>query len=132
MRHSRKPVVSILSLTLCIPVMCKAHASLHGMLTRELPTKTLQSLICLESSHTLSLFHTHTALTNKSHNKYRVQKIEHNYNQIWQGIKSQQKHSYKLQLYNLPLWLFRDKTHKTDSRLKREFESSGKTHSHLI
>ena len=28
-------------LTLRIPVMCKVHASLHGMLTRELPAKTL-------------------------------------------------------------------------------------------
>ena len=42
-------------LTLHIPVMYKSHASLHGMLTRELPAKTLQSLICLESSHSLSL-----------------------------------------------------------------------------
>ena len=31
--------------------------TLRGMLTRELPAKTLQSSICLESSHTLS--HTH-------------------------------------------------------------------------
>ena len=46
-----------LVLTLRILVMCKAHASLRGMLTRELPAKTLQSSICLESSHTLS--HTH-------------------------------------------------------------------------
>ena len=44
-------------LTLRIPVMCGAYASLCGMLTRELPTKTFQSLICLESSHSLS--HTH-------------------------------------------------------------------------
>ena len=32
-------------LTLRIPVMCGAHASLRGMLTRELPAKTLQSLM---------------------------------------------------------------------------------------
>ena len=30
----------------------------------------------------------HTTLTNKSHKKYRVYKIEQNYNQIWQGIKA--------------------------------------------
>ena len=30
-------------LTFCIPVMCRTHASLRGMLTPELPTKTLQS-----------------------------------------------------------------------------------------
>ena len=49
--------------------------------------------------------------------KYRVHNIEHNYNQIWYEIKSNKIHSCKLQLYNLPLWLFRDKTHKTESRL---------------
>ena len=64
--------------------------------------------------------------------KYRVQKIEHNYNQIWHGIKANNTHSCKLQLYNLPLWLFRDKTPKKNSRLKREFGNSGKTHSRLI
>ena len=64
--------------------------------------------------------------------KYRVQKIEQNYNQIWHRIKANKTHSCKLQLYNLPLWLFHDKTPKTDSRLKREFGNSGKTHSHLI
>ena len=32
--------------------------------------------------------------------KYRVHKIEHNYNQIWHGIKAKKKHSCKLQLYN--------------------------------
>ena len=42
------------------------------------------------------------------------------------------QNSCKSQLYNLPLWLFCDKTPKTDSRLKREFGNSGKTHSHLI
>ena len=82
------------------------------------------------SLHTLSL--SHTTLTNKSHMKYRVQKIEHNYNQIWHEIKANKTHSCKLQLYNLPLWLFRDKTPKTYSRLRRKFRNSDKTHSHLI
>ena len=82
------------------------------------------------SLHTLSF--SHTTLTNKSHMKYRVQKIEHNYNQIWHGIKANKTHSCKLQLYNLPLWLFYGKIPKIDSKLKHEFENSGKTHSHLI
>ena len=60
-------------LTLCIPIMCKTHASFRRMLSLELLAKTLQSSICL-SLHTLSL--SHTTLTIKSHNKYRVQKIE--------------------------------------------------------
>ena len=38
------------------------------------------------SLHTFSLLH--TTFTNKSHMKYRVQKIEQNYNQIWHGIKA--------------------------------------------
>ena len=67
-------------LTLHIPIMCRAHASFRGMLSRELPAKTLQSSICL-SLHLLSL--SYTTLTIKSHIKYRVQNIEHNYNQIW-------------------------------------------------
>ena len=49
------------------------------------------------SLHTLSL--SHTTLTNKSHMKYRVHSIEHNYNQIWHGIKANKTHSCKLQLY---------------------------------
>ena len=44
-------------MTLHIPVICREHASLCRMLTRKLPVKTLQSSICLESSHTLSLSH---------------------------------------------------------------------------
>ena len=64
--------------------------------------------------------------------KYKVQKIEHNYNQIWHEIKANKLHICKSQLYSLPLWLCRDKTPKTDSRLKREFGNSGKTHSHLM
>ena len=62
-----------LVLTFHILVICRAHASFRGMLSRELLAKTLQSSICL-SLHILSLLH--TTLTIKSHNKYKVQKIE--------------------------------------------------------
>ena len=55
----------------------------------------------LESSHTLSLSLYHTTLTIKLHNKYRVQKIEYNYNQIWHGIKANRIHICKSQLYNM-------------------------------
>ena len=75
-----------LVLTLCNPVMCRAHVLLCGMLTRELPMKTLQSSMPWVFTQSLSL--PHTTLTNKSHMKYRVYKIEQNYNQIWQGIKA--------------------------------------------
>ena len=84
-------------LTLCIPVMCKAHASLRGMLSRELPARNL--LASIVWVFTLSLYH--TTLTIKSHNKYRVQKIKYNYNQIWHGIKANIIHICKSQLYIL-------------------------------
>ena len=41
MRHSCLHPV----LTLCILVMCKAHASLRGKLNREIPARTLLALI---------------------------------------------------------------------------------------
>ena len=84
-------------LTLRIPIMCRAHASLHGMLTRELPVKTLQSSMPWVFTFSLS----HTSLTNKSHMKYKVQNIEHNCNQIWHGIKANKTHSCKLQFYSI-------------------------------
>ena len=71
-------------LTLRIPVICRAHASLREKPTRELPAKTALVFNCLKSSHSLS----HTTLTNKSHIKYTVHKIKQNYNQIWHGIKA--------------------------------------------
>ena len=121
---TRETQLSPFVLTLRISIMCRAHASFCRMLSRELPAKTLQS------SHSLSL--SHTTLTIKSHNKYRVEKIESNYSQIWHRIKANKTYSCKLQLYNPPLWLFCDKAPKTDSRIKREFGNSGKNHSHLI
>ena len=42
---TRETQLSPSSLTLCIPVMCRAHASFRGMLSRELPTKSLQSSV---------------------------------------------------------------------------------------
>ena len=95
-RATRETQLSPSVLTLRILVMCKAHASLRGMLSHELPTKTSSIFNCL-SLHTFSLYH--TTLTNKSHNKYRVQKIEYNYNQIWHEIKANRIHICKSQLY---------------------------------
>ena len=76
---------------------CAGHMHYFaGCLLASYPRKHF-SLQCLESSHSPSL--SHITLTNKSHMKYRVQKIEHNYNQIWHGIKANKTHSCKLQLY---------------------------------
>ena len=63
-------------MTFHIPVMCWAHTSLCGKVSRELPVKTSLVFNCLESSHSFS----HTTLTIKSHIKCRVQKIKYNYN----------------------------------------------------
>ena len=72
-REGREAQLSPSVLTLRIPVMCRAHASFRGMLSRELPAKN-SCLQLLESSYSLFLYH--TTLTIKSHNKYKVQKIE--------------------------------------------------------
>ena len=86
-------------LTLRILVMCKTHASLRkDAYSRATCENTLVFNALSLHTLSLSLSHTHTTLTNKSHMKLRVQKIEHNYNQIWHGIKANKTHSCKLQL----------------------------------
>ena len=67
-------------LTLQIPIMCRAHASFCRMLSHELPTKTLQSSICLSlhtHTHTLSLSHTQPLQLNPTINTWykRLNKI---------------------------------------------------------
>ena len=57
-----------------------------GSLLASYMRKHLQSSIAL-SVHTLSLSLSHTTLINESHIKYKVHKIEQNYNQIWHEIK---------------------------------------------
>ena len=96
LQDTHKTQLSPSVLTLRIPVMCRAHALLHEMLSREIPAKT-SSVFSSLSLHTLSFYH--TTLTIKSHNKYRVQKIKYNYNQIWNGIKANKQHLCKSQLY---------------------------------
>ena len=103
-------------MTLCILVMCRAHASLRGKASHELPMKTSCSSLCLEFSHFLS----HTTLTKKSHIKYRVHKIEQNY-------KIVVNHNFTIS----PFGYFVTKHPKTNSRFKCEFGKNGKTHSHL-
>ena len=44
-QDTRETQLSPSVLTLHIPVMCKAHASLRGMLSRELPTRNLLASI---------------------------------------------------------------------------------------
>ena len=43
--ETRETQLSPSGLSLRIPVICKAHASFRGMLSRELPTKSLQSSV---------------------------------------------------------------------------------------
>ena len=44
-RNTCETQLSSSGLSLRIPVICKAHASFRGMLSRELPTKSLQSSV---------------------------------------------------------------------------------------
>ena len=88
--------LSLSVLTFRILVMCRAHALLRGMLSCKILAKT-SSVFNSLSLHTFSFYH--TTLTIKSHNKYRVQKIEYNYNQIWHRIKANKQHLCKSQLY---------------------------------
>ena len=84
-KHSQKPTVSILS-WLFIFQSCVGHMRhFVGCLLMSYLRKHFSLQLAL-SLHTLSL--SHTTLTNKTHIKYRVQKIEYNYNQIWHGIKA--------------------------------------------
>ena len=84
-KHLRKPAVSILSWLFAFQ-SCVGHM-LHfaGSLLASYLQKQLQSSFAL-SLHTHSF--SHTTLTNKSHMKYMVHKIEQNYNQIWHRIKA--------------------------------------------
>ena len=83
-KYSRKPVV----MALHIPVMCCAHGfTLQEVFSRATCENSFNLQCCLESSHSLS----HTTHTMKSHIKYRVHKIEENYNQIWHRIKANTK-----------------------------------------
>ena len=83
-RHSRNIVVSI-----CLDSLHSSHVQGIYITSRDAysqATRENTSVFNALSLHTLSL--PQTTLTNKSHMKYRVQKIEHNYNQIWHGIKA--------------------------------------------
>ena len=104
-RDTRKNQLSPSAMTLRISVMCWAHASLRRKATCELPAKTSLVFNCLESSHYLS----HTTLTIKSHIKYRIQKIKHNYNKIWHGIKANTKivvnHNFTIMAFKNNLYI---------------------------
>ena len=67
-RNTRENQLSPSVMTLRIPIMCRADASLHRKASRELLVKTSCSSLCLESLHSFS----HTTLTMKSHIKYMV------------------------------------------------------------
>ena len=93
---------------------CITSQDAYSQATRE-NTSVFNSL----SLHTFSL--SHTSLTNKSHMKYRLQKIEHNYNQIWHRIKANKTHSCKLQLYNFPRNFNRSNINQASIESSREF-----------
>ena len=84
-RHSQNPAISILSWLFTFQ-SCAGHMHhFSGSFLASYPQKQLQSSICLESSHSLSLTQ---PLQIKIHIKYRIHEIEQNYNQIWHRIKA--------------------------------------------
>ena len=104
MRHSRKPTVSIISWLFTFQSCARHMHHFAGCLLASYPWKhsSCQFFLSLHThTHTLSLSLSlsHITLTNKSHMKYRIQKIEHNYNQIWYRTKANKTYSCKLQLY---------------------------------
>ena len=93
--YSRNIAVSI-----CIDSLHSSHVQDTCFTSRDAQSRATcekSSGFNCQSLHTLSLYH--TTLTIKSHNKYRVQKIEYNYNQIWYEIKANRIHICKSQLY---------------------------------
>ena len=85
-RHSQKLVI-----TICYDSSHSSHVRSTCFTSREGSSRaTRENFLALHFSltfHTLS----HTTLKMKYHVKYRVHKIEHNYNQIWHGIKANTK-----------------------------------------
>ena len=92
--------------------------------SRELATKCTD----LHLSLRLHQFNTKPN-TIKSHKiqETKLKKLQH----FFSWNKANKKHSCKLQLYNLPFWLFHDKTPYNRLWFKRVFGNNGKTHSHL-
>ena len=105
-----------------------------GYLIARYPRKFF-NLQLLESSHSLSLSLSLSLsqslqlnpIINAGYNKLNKITIKFD-----TELKANKTHSCILQLYNLLLWLFCDKTFKIDSRLRREFRNNEKTYSHLI
>ena len=94
--HKNQLSPSPFVMTLHIPVMYWAHASLRRKATHELPARTSLVFNCLESSHSLS----HTTLTKKFHIKYRYIRL----NKITIKFDTELKpiqNSCKSQLYTL-------------------------------
>ena len=83
-KYLQKPVVTICHDSSHFSHVLSTWLHFGGSLLVSYLRKLLWSSISLESSHSLS----HTTHTKKSHIKYKVQKIEQNYNQIWYEIKA--------------------------------------------
>ena len=90
--YSRDTCEKTFGLTLGIPVMCRAYVPFRGMLSHEIPAKTL--LASNAWVFTLSL-----TITEPLQQIPITNTVWINYNQIWHGIKANTIHICKLQLY---------------------------------
>ena len=78
-RHSRKLVITI------------CHESSHSNHVQSTCFTLRKASRELPTSNHASQYLSYITLTIKSHIKYSVQKIEHDYNRIWYGIKTNTK-----------------------------------------
>ena len=91
--------------------MCLAHVSLRGKLGRDIPARYPREFFTSSNAwvfNTLSLTHPLHQVPQQIQGFKRLNMITIKFGTEYKPTK----HSCKLQLYNLPLWLFRDKTLK--------------------
>ena len=95
LRATRETQLSPSVLTLCISVMWRAHASFHGLLSRELPAKSVQSSVAGVFRLSLTITHSlHVNLTiNTGYNKLNKTTIK-----FGTKLELTKTHSCKLQL----------------------------------
>ena len=100
-------------LTLRIPIMCRAHASLRRMITRELLAKTFQS--SMSWVFTLSL--SHTTLTNKSHKIQgnKLKQLQHFLSWNKSNINIVVNHNFTLRIKKRAWWLCTEDAEKRKS-----------------
>ena len=103
--------------------ICFSRGLFHGSSVASLIAKTTSSQILYQT-----LTHSPYIKSHKNSGKW-LNRITIKFHM---KLKPTKKHSCKSKFYNLPIWLFRDKTLKQNLNLKGELGNRGKTYSHLL